>query len=267
MKIENASIEELKVIEEITYRTIEEIYPHYYARGAVDFFLKHHNKKNIENDIKENTVFLLKEGEQNLGTVTIKGNEIARLFVLPEHQKNGYGTMLLDFAEKKIGEKYDEIVLDASLPAKLIYTKRGYHETESYSICTENGDYLCYDVMKKYCSRFAGLSYDNKIFVPQINSENGEVDGQTRFHYHQKDNLIWAEYEGGEVVKGFLIGTSDGEGKMNFTYQHRNIRNEARIGTCRSVPVILENGKIELHEEWQWLNGDMTKGNSIIVEE
>lgn len=149
MKIENARREELKAVEEITYRTIEEIYPHYYARGAVDFFLKHHNEQNIENDIKENTVFLLKEGEQKLGTVTIKGNEIARLFVLPEHQKNGYGTMLLDFAEKKIEEEYDEIVLDASLPAKLIYIKRGYHETESHTICTENGDYLCYDVMKK----------------------------------------------------------------------------------------------------------------------
>lgn len=31
MKIENACREELKVIEEITYRTIEEIYPHYYS--------------------------------------------------------------------------------------------------------------------------------------------------------------------------------------------------------------------------------------------
>ena len=32
------------------------------------------------------------------------------------------------------------------------------------------------------------------------------------------------------------------------------------------MPVILENGRIELHEEWQWLNGDMSKGSSVIVE-
>ena len=38
MKIENACMKDLKVVEEITFRTIEEIYARYYARGAVDFF-------------------------------------------------------------------------------------------------------------------------------------------------------------------------------------------------------------------------------------
>ena len=44
-------------------------------------------------------------------------------------------------------------------------------------------------------------------------AENGEVDGQTVFHYHQKGNTIWAEYFGGEIKQGFLIGTVDYNGK------------------------------------------------------
>lgn len=29
---------------------------------------------------------------------------------------------------------------------------------------------------------------------------------------------------------------------------------------------MLENGKIELSEEWQWLNGDKSKGSSVVTE-
>lgn len=33
-----------------------------------------------------------------------------------------------------------------------------------------------------------------------------------------------------------------------------------------SIPNILENGKIELHEQWQWLNGDKSNGSSLLEE-
>ena len=38
--------------------------------------------------------------------------------------------------------------IDASFPAKRIYKLRGYKEIEYNMIETENGDYLCYDVMR-----------------------------------------------------------------------------------------------------------------------
>lgn len=83
-----------------------------------------------------------------VGTVTISRNNINRLFVLPEYQHKGYGKALLDFAEKKILESYECVHIDASLPAKQIYKKRGYKETEYNIIKTDNGDCLCYDVMR-----------------------------------------------------------------------------------------------------------------------
>ena len=55
---------------------------------------------------------------------------------------------MLDFAEKKILESYDCVQIDASFPAKRIYLKRGYKEVEYNIIDTENGDCLCYDVMR-----------------------------------------------------------------------------------------------------------------------
>ena len=63
-----------------------------------------------------------------------------------------------------------------------------------------------------------------------------------------------------------MIGTVSENGEMDFCYQHINCRNEVRIGKCHSVPRILEDGRIQLVEEWQWLNGDLSKGSSVLEE-
>lgn len=150
MTITKATPSDLETVKIITVKTINAVYPHYYPSGAVDFFLSHHNDRNILTDIEKENVYIL-NGTDNMavGTVTVKDNEICRLFVLPEYQGKGYGRELLNFAEKKISEKYSSIVLDASLPAKAIYLKKGYIPTNNHTIRTENGDYLCYDVMEK----------------------------------------------------------------------------------------------------------------------
>ena len=84
-----------------------------------------------------------------MGTVTVADNEINRLFVLQEYQGQGFGRALMDFAEKKIACRYDEIKLDASLPAKAMYLKNGYEFSEYHIIDCNNGDKLCYDYLIK----------------------------------------------------------------------------------------------------------------------
>lgn len=150
MSIEKAKLSDVEIVYEITETTIKNIYPHYYAKGAVEFFLEHHSKSSIANDVQSGRVFLCYDSEQNaVGTVTLKDNEICRLFVLPEYQKRGFGQELLDYAETLVFKEHNEIILDASLPAKRIYRKRGYQETESNIIHVKYGDFLCYDVMRK----------------------------------------------------------------------------------------------------------------------
>ena len=153
MSIVLANASDLGDVRSITRTTIGEIYPHYYPPGAVEFFLEHHNDKNIAADISDGIVFLCRDAENNtVGTVTIRKNEICRLFVLPKYQGKGYGKELLEFAESEIAKHYSEIVIDASLSAKSIYLRRGYKETGYHTIKTDNGDHLCYDVMKKELS-------------------------------------------------------------------------------------------------------------------
>ena len=90
MSIRQAVLSDLDRVKYISEVTISEIYPHYYPKGVVYFFFWHHNEDNILSDIEMNRVFLYFDATQDaIGTVTIKQNEICRLFVLPSRQGMG----------------------------------------------------------------------------------------------------------------------------------------------------------------------------------
>jgi len=110
------------------------------------------------------------------------------------------------------------------------------------------------------------INLDNKVFKALSNSDNGEVGNDTIFYYSQKDNIISAEYNGGEIIKGNLIGKQLKDGNFDFVYHHINVDGDLKIGKCLSSPISLENGKIKLFEKWQWLNGDLSKGTSELIE-
>lgn len=271
MYIRSASKADLETVKNITYETIQAIYPHYYPKGAVDFFIDHHNEENILEDISLGRVLLLEE-QVAVGTVTIKENEICRLFILPKEQGKGYGSLLLDYAEEQIGRRFVTVRLDASFSAKALYLRRGYKIIASPTILTISGDYLCYDIMEKssYIPKAkisdTKINYEGRTFIPQSNTENGEVDGKTIFTYHQNEDVLWAEYTGGDIVRGYIVGRVSTLGILDFYYQHLNRQGEIRIGKCHSTPHVLEDGRIALHEEWQWLNGDQSKGASVMIE-
>ncbi|WP_437917716.1 n-acetylglutamate synthase [Sphingobacterium sp. LRF_L2] len=110
------------------------------------------------------------------------------------------------------------------------------------------------------------INYNNKTFAPVQNSHNGETSSQTRFHYKQTGNILTAYYEGGKISAGHLIGLVGEEGEIDMRYHQVNTEGQIMTGICQSKPEILENGKIRLHEQWQWTSGDLSQGQSIIEE-
>lgn len=147
--IRSAAPSESDKITELVRETIKAVYPKYYPAGAVEFFLAHHKPEKIASDIEAGKVYVIEQDGVIAGTVTIDGNDIARLFVEPSQQGKGYGGKLLDFAENVIFEYSETVRLDSSLPAKSIYIKRGYKEKEYCKILTDSGDFLCYDIMER----------------------------------------------------------------------------------------------------------------------
>lgn len=110
------------------------------------------------------------------------------------------------------------------------------------------------------------MNYHNKTFRPVSNTENGETSGETVFLYRQTGHILTSEYAGGRIISGHLIGLVDESGNIDMRYHQVNDKGEIMTGTCRSVPEILPDGKIRLHETWQWTSGDLTAGKSVIEE-
>lgn len=267
MLYELATKQELQEIYDVVQHTIKTIYPKYYPEEVVDFFCAHHSREAIDKDIENGYVGVLKLDGRIVATGCFVENHITRVYVLPKHQKKGYGTFIMNSIETGIKAKYDKAYLDASLPVAGLYEKLGFSTIKHERYPVGNGVIFAYEIMEKELYKAsADMDYDGRKFIPKMNSENGEVGEQTVFTYHQDGRLLWAQYCGGDILKGSLIGTVLDNGELDFVYHHMNRDMQVKTGKCHSVPTVLENGKMELLEQWEWTSGDCSKGESLLVE-
>lgn len=149
MVLVKAENEHKALVVQMVEETIQAVYPHYYPRGAVDYFLQCHSEKQIQRAIEKEQVFLLFVKGEPVGTGSVCGQEIGCFFILPRFQGSGYGTYLLNALEDRILGWKQKAELSASLPAYDWYLKRGYEPISYHKILTKNGDYLCYYQMQK----------------------------------------------------------------------------------------------------------------------
>lgn len=110
------------------------------------------------------------------------------------------------------------------------------------------------------------ISYNGRKFRAIANTENGETSAETIFEYRQQGNIVTSEYAGGKIRSGHLIALVAADGTLDMRYHQVNERGELMTGMCRSVPEVMANGKIRLHETWQWTSGDGSRGSSVIEE-
>ena len=129
--------------------TIKEVYPKYYLKEIVDMFCEFHSRENIIKDIDAGNTYILVENEKIIGTGTKNGNHITRVYVLPQYQRRGYGTFIMNQLEEMIKEKYDYVDIDASLPACRLYFHLGYQTVDHGIWECQNGVIQVYEIMKK----------------------------------------------------------------------------------------------------------------------
>jgi|SRR5271169_316616 len=108
------------------------------------------------------------------------------------------------------------------------------------------------------------LLYDGRVFETRANTVNGETGAGTVFRYRQNGAHVWATYEGGGIRIGRLAARCDRGGVLNMRYQHLSPSGVFRAGRCRAVPERLTDGRLRLHEDWQWDGGE--RGRSVLEE-
>ena len=72
-------------------------------------------------------IYLLFVSGKGVGVVSVQDSLIGDLYVLPEEQRKGYGTMLLRFAVGKCTEVPTLWVLDNNWSAIRLYERAGFH--------------------------------------------------------------------------------------------------------------------------------------------
>lgn len=133
----------------LVQETIREVYPKYYLKEIVDMFCEFHSRENILRDIEAESIYILSENDEIIGTGTKIENHITRVYVLPKAQKKGYGTFIMGQLENMIKENYDYVDIDASLPACRLYAHLGYQTVDHGIWECKNGVIQVYEIMKK----------------------------------------------------------------------------------------------------------------------
>ena len=124
------------------------IYPDYYTQAVVDFINSLTAIDKINKDIEQKNIFVLVKDGEIIGTGSRTDNHITRVYVLPEYQGKGFGSIIMDELEKEIFESYDDCVLEASQPACIFYENRGYKTVRHVKEDIGGGKCMIYEIMR-----------------------------------------------------------------------------------------------------------------------
>ncbi len=108
---------------------------------------------------------------------------------------------------------------------------------------------------------------DNIIMNVVKTAENGVVDADTIFRFHQEGNTITAEYSGGKIKAGFLVGAFTAS-VLDFTYCQQRVSGELDHGKSRCLLSVDEaRGKLRLEEQFEMdTEGGRAAGTNVFLE-
>ena len=132
-EIRSATQEDLEALQSIARRTIAIAYGPILGEEKVDaFVLGGEADRYLEESLPECTV-ILADG-QLAGMAVCKVNQIDLMMIDYDRHRQGLGTQLLQFCERRLFQRFDEIRLESFEPneqANSFYRKNGWTEGES----------------------------------------------------------------------------------------------------------------------------------------
>jgi hypothetical protein len=109
------------------------------------------------------------------------------------------------------------------------------------------------------------LNYEGRRFRSIDPDTFSPIDGPGGT-YHQDGSVVWAEIGDGAMVRGSLVGTCGEDGVLRLAYCALLTDGRVIAGRVRSVPTVLEDGRIRLHEDYERFGDDNESGVSVIEE-
>ncbi len=146
-------------LQALVHSTINVSYSPVYPQEAIDYFKEHHSEESILKDAEEGYTVVLEVDGEIVGTGTIVGNHIKRVFVNPAFQKRGLGKIIMRNLEEEARSRgVERIEFDASLPSKRFYDSLGYATVEETFLTVANDKRLDYYRMEKLLGERPGTN-------------------------------------------------------------------------------------------------------------
>lgn len=150
IQIRRFNKEDLQSVYQLIQNTIDISYQEAYPKGAVEFFKNYHSEEQILNDAAAGYTLVAESNDEIVGTGTLCGTHIQRVFVSPLHQHRGIGKTIVQGLERKASvEKPTILYLEASLVSRQFWESLGYVIQKEDYIPVEKDQELHYYNMKK----------------------------------------------------------------------------------------------------------------------
>ena len=145
---------DLDEVHELARTTIETSYTAVYPPAVIDFFQNFHRRETVLSDAAGGQTVVVFSGDALVATGTRAGEDIRRVFVLPDYQRRGIGRLMMaELEAKAIADSVERIVLSASLPALEFYLRLGYEVVSEVDYEVVPGQHLEYYEMAKELRR------------------------------------------------------------------------------------------------------------------
>ena len=106
------------------------------------------------------------------------------------------------------------------------------------------------------------LCLEGCLMNATVTAERGVIDAQTIFRFQQTGEQVQAEYSGGKLAAGYLVGTLRGDA-LEFRYCQQQLDGKLDGGVSSCTVERLRDGRLQIREEFEWASRPGTGVNLI----
>lgn len=109
------------------------------------------------------------------------------------------------------------------------------------------------------------IDLDGKRFNVPHTDAAGVVNHETIFAFRQRGGAVTAQYSGGNILHGFLVGVLDG---AVLTFRFCQMQTDARLDSGASTGQIefTDDGRLRIIEEFEWQSRPGERGVNVFKE-
>ncbi len=141
---------DLENVKELINRTIDVCYKGYYCNEVMEYFDMYNWDGNILKVARDGYIVVVEKQGKIIGTGSVVGDVISRVFVDPGQQRQGLGKMIMSELERQAATNGVKVArLRALANARKFYESLGYVTVDKGLVKVDNGGCLEYYQMEK----------------------------------------------------------------------------------------------------------------------